>query len=100
MLIPILLQVWSADAVHSAHDHGAHAGHAEMIGSATVLVDLTAVGLHTLTMFAVMGAGAVVVYEKFGVMLLKSTCLKSTWFNLDLLWAGALIAAGVTTLVI
>ena len=95
MLIPVLLQVWSADAARSAHDHGPHAGHAEMTGSATVLADLTAVGLHTLTLFVVMGAIAVVVYEKFGVMILKST-----WFNLDLLWAGALIAAGVTTVVI
>jgi hypothetical protein len=26
--------------------------------------------------------------------------LKRTWFNVDLLWAGALIGAGVITLVI
>jgi hypothetical protein len=46
-------------------------------------------------MFAVMGAVAIVVYEKLGVMILKRT-----WFNVDLLWAGALIGAGVITLVI
>jgi hypothetical protein len=44
-------------------------------------------------MFAVMGAIAVVVYEKLGVMILKRT-----WFNIDLLWAGALVAAGAMTL--
>jgi hypothetical protein len=35
------------------------------------------------------------VYEKLGVMILKRT-----WFNVDLLWAGALVAAGITTLLI
>jgi hypothetical protein len=44
-------------------------------------------------MFVVMGLVAVVVYEKFDVMILKSA-----WFNVDLLWAGALVAAGVVTL--
>ena len=38
---------------------------------------------------------AIVVYEKLGVMILKRT-----WFNLDLLWAGALVGAGLITLVI
>jgi hypothetical protein len=60
-----------------------------------VLSDLAIVGLHTLAMFAVMGVIAVVVYEKLGVMILKRT-----WFNVDLLWAGALVGAGLITLVI
>jgi hypothetical protein len=42
-----------------------------------------------------MGVIAVVVYEKLGVMILKRT-----WFNLDLLWAGALVGAGLITLVV
>jgi hypothetical protein len=54
-----------------------------------------AVGLHTLALFVVMGIIAVVVYEKLGVMILKRT-----WFNLDLLWAGALVGAGLITLVV
>jgi hypothetical protein len=48
-----------------------------------------------LALFAVMGVIAVVVYEKLGVMILKRT-----WFNLDLLWAGALVGAGLITLVV
>jgi hypothetical protein len=60
-----------------------------------MLADLSAVGLHTLAMFIVMGAIALVVYEKLGVMILKRT-----WFNLDLLWAGALVGAGVITLIV
>ncbi len=63
--------------------------------ASVVLADLTAVGLHTLALFAVMGAVAMVVYEKLGVMILKRT-----WFNLDLLWAGALVGAGLITLVL
>jgi hypothetical protein len=37
----------------------------------------------------------VVVYEKLGLMILKRT-----WFNIDLLWAGALVGAGVITLIV
>jgi hypothetical protein len=92
MLVPVLLRLSSAEPTQGTHEHGAHAAYA---GWATVLADLTAVGLHTLAMFAVMGAVAVVVYEKLGVMILKRT-----WFNVDLLWAGALVAAGVITLFI
>jgi hypothetical protein len=93
MLVPVLLRL--SEPMQAAHDHGDHAAHAGMVGWATVLADLTAVGLHTLAMFAVMGAVAVVVYEKLGVMILKRT-----WFNVDLLWAGALVIAGVVTLVV
>ncbi len=93
MLVPVLLRL--SEPMQAAHDHGDHAAHAGMAGWATVLADLTAVGLHTLAMFAVMGVIAVVVYEKLGVMILKRT-----WFNVDLLWAGALVAAGVITLFI
>jgi hypothetical protein len=66
-----------------------------MTGSATVLSDFAVVGLHTLAMFAVMGAVALIVYEKLGVMILKRA-----WLNVDLLWAGALVGAGLITLVI
>jgi hypothetical protein len=90
MLIPVLLGLSSDRPMQ-----GAHAGHGGMTGSATVLTDLAAVGLHTLTLFMVMGAIAVVVYEKLGVMILKRA-----WFNLDLLWAGTLVAAGLITPVV
>jgi hypothetical protein len=95
MLIPVLLGLSSAMPMQGAHAHDAHAGHTTMATSATVLADLAVVGVHTLAMFAVMGAIAVVVYEKLGVMMLKRA-----WFNLDLLWAGTLVAAGLITLVV
>jgi hypothetical protein len=88
MLVPVLLRL--SEPMQGAHGHGDHVAN---VGVGTVLADLAAVGLHTLAMFAVMGTIAVVVYEKLGVMILKRT-----WFNIDLLWAGALMAAGVITL--
>lgn len=93
MLVPILLRL--SEPTRGTPDAGEHAAHAAQTSSATVLADLTVVGLHTLAMFVVMGAIAVVVYEKLGLMILKRT-----WFNVDLLWAGALVAAGVVTLFI
>jgi hypothetical protein len=93
MLVPILLTL--SEPTQETADPGEHAAHVAQTGSATVLVDLTAVGLHTLAMFAVMGAAAVIVYEKLGLMILKRT-----WFNVDLLWAVTLVVAGVVTLFI
>jgi hypothetical protein len=93
MLVPLLLKLSPAEPMQVAHDHGDHAAHAAGPAGPAMLADLTAVGLHTLAMFVVMGTIAVVVYEKFDVMILKSA-----WFNVDLLWAGALVAAGVVTL--
>jgi hypothetical protein len=55
--------------------------------------ELLAVLLHTAAMFAVMALVALVVYEKLGLRLLRRT-----WFNLDFLWNGALLLAGVLTL--
>ena len=95
MLIPVLLGLSSTEQIQGAHAHAAHTDHATMTSSSTVLADLAAVGLHTMALFAVMGVIAVVVYEKLGVMILKRT-----WFNLDLLWACALVGAGLITLVV
>jgi hypothetical protein len=99
MLVPVLLKLSGTmhqmeHRAHVAHEHWGHGVHL-FLANPTVLADLTAVGLHTLAMFAVMAAVAVLVYEKLGVMILKRT-----WFNLDLLWAGTLVVAGVITLVV
>ena len=93
MLVPVLLGL--SEATQVPHDQADHAAHTGITNSTIVLADLAAVGLHTLAMFAVMGAIAIVVYEKLGVMILKRT-----WFNLDLLWAGALMGAGVITVLV
>jgi hypothetical protein len=43
-------------------------------------------------MLLVMGLVAALVYEKLGVGLLRRA-----WLNLDLVWAAALLSAGVLT---
>jgi hypothetical protein len=49
--------------------------------------------VHTLAMLVVMGAIALVVYEKLGLAILRRA-----WINLDLIWAVAIVAAGLFTL--
>ena len=76
-------------------DLGAHAGHAEALGAAgsTPLLALAATGIHTLGYLLVMGVIAVVVYEKVGLAILRKA-----WFNLDVVWAAALVVTGLVTL--
>jgi hypothetical protein len=80
-------------------DHGSHAEHLRMVtsgsGGRKPLVTVMAVAVHTLAMFLVMAVVALLVYEKIGLAILRTA-----WFNLDLLWAGALIGAGILTLIL
>ena len=94
MLVPVLLDLPIADA-HAAVD--AHADHALMMTTPGVLTgaELAAVGVHTAAMYLVMSAIALLVFEKVGVAILRRA-----WFNLDRVWAGALIAAGMGTLLV
>jgi hypothetical protein len=85
MLFPVLLALPSAAQAHAGHGTGhVHAS----LGN-----DAVAVLVHTLAMLIVMGAVAVVVYEKLGLAILRRA-----WVNLDLIWAVAIVAAGLFTL--
>ena len=86
MLAPFLLRTPMAEG--SGHMHHTPAS---MTDSAVDLI--SAVGVHTLSFFLIMGVVAVVVYEVFGLALLRKA-----WFNLDLLWAIALMIAGIATM--
>jgi hypothetical protein len=55
---------------------------------------LAGVGLHTLAMLATTGLIAALVYRWLGLALLRSA-----WFNVDLVWVGALAATGALLLV-
>lgn len=99
MLVPVLLELSGAmqeaeHRAHEAHEHRGHSVHLFLTDPAT-LADFAAVGLHTLAMFATMAAVALVVYDRLSLMILKRT-----WFNVDLLWAGALVVAGGIALVV
>ncbi|MBQ1011465.1 hypothetical protein KBX53_10990 [Micromonospora sp. M51] len=83
MLVPVLV----AEPVP-----GGHSGHlaAAPVGA---LSGLAAAGVHTVAMLGVALAVAVLVYQVFGVGVLRRA-----WFNVDRLWAGVLVAAGLVTL--
>jgi len=85
MLVPILLGLPSASEVFALPGLS--------FSTAMVVQDTGAVLIHTLAMLLVMGIVAVVVYEWVGVGVLRRA-----WLNADLLWAIALVAAGVVTL--
>ncbi len=85
MLVPFVLRMPPAEA--SAHTHHATASMTDN----TVML-LSAVGVHTLSFFLVMGIVAVIVYEVVGLALLRKA-----WFNMDLLWSIALMIAGIVT---
>ena len=99
MLVPVLLKLSGTmqemeHQAQEAHEHWGHSVHL-FLTNPQALADIAAVAVHTIAMFAVMATVALVVYDRLGLMILKRT-----WFNLDLLWAGALVAAGVITLVL
>jgi hypothetical protein len=63
------------------------------LDSSTLLENAAAVSVHTGAMLLAMAAVAVVVYDKLGVGILRRA-----WLNVDLLWAVAILAAGLITL--
>ena len=76
MLLPVLTRMPAS-----------HHGHALSGG-------MLVAGVHTLAMFLTATVVALVVYEFLGVAVLRRA-----WFNLDRMWAFALVGAGVITLV-
>jgi hypothetical protein len=58
-------------------------------------VAMAAVGVHTLAMAVTTAAVALAVYEWVGLAVLRRA-----WFNVDRLWAAALMAAGLLLLVL
>ncbi len=92
MLFPVLLSFPAAAEEASTGHHG-HAAHGMGLAAASLGRDAGAVLVHTLAMLVVMGAIALVVYEKLGLAILRRA-----WINLDLIWAVAIVAAGLFTL--
>jgi hypothetical protein len=86
MVLPFLMP---APAAVVAADHH-HAWHA---APASASVAAMAVGLHTLAYFSAMLLVAWIVYRRLGLGLLRTA-----WFNVDVLWAGALVVTGVVVL--
>ena len=89
MVVPVLL---GSNAVEA---QGQVAGHNHMAPAASPLAAMLATGVHTTAYLAVTGLFAWVVYRKLGLALLRKT-----WFNFDVIWAAALVATGLVTLLI
>lgn len=91
MLFPILVGMHPAGApLQHMHHHMVGLTHGTSMAQAIAVVLV-----HTGALVAVMGTVALLVYEKLGLAILRSA-----WINLDTIWAGALLAAGVISFAI
>ena len=81
----------SSMAMAGGHNHLAMA-HPDVAMGADLGIVL-GILMHTLAMLAVMALVAWFVYKRFGLRILRSH-----WINFDLIWAAALIIAGVVAL--
>ena len=88
MVLPVVL----AGSVAGPHAHHMAAAQGASSHAAT---GVWATLVHTLGYFAVTAAAALLVYQKFGLAMLRRS-----WFNLDLIWAIALIVTGFVALVV
>jgi len=89
MLVPFVM-TRSSDVLAAGHAHAQHAGAAPT----SLLAATLAMTTHTMAYLVVMTLVAWVVYQKLGLALLRTA-----WFNLDWLWAGALVVTGLVVLV-
>ena len=88
MVLPFVMAM-PADAVAAAHGHAGHA-----FGNTTFpLAGVLALAIHTGAYLATTALAAHIVYRKLGLMVLRTA-----WFNLDAIWAGALLVTGLVVL--
>lgn len=90
MVVPVLLGSSTVEAQRQMAGHNHH-----MPPTASPLAGMLATGVHTLAYLAVTALIAWVVYRKLGLALLRKA-----WLNFDLVWAVALVATGIVTLLI
>jgi hypothetical protein len=83
MVLPVVL----------AGPHARH--HAMAMPQGSAASGIWATLIHTLGYFTVTAAVALLVYRKFGLAMLRRN-----WFNLDLIWAIALIVTGLVALLV
>ena len=85
MMLPLVLgRLPSAEHVHHLS--------AGMLGGGIEWSGVTAAVIHTAGYLLVTGTIAAIVYEKLGLRFLRTA-----WVNLDLLWAVALVATGLAS---
>lgn len=109
MVVPLLVGGTAmGHGAGAAGGHGMHLMHMHLVQMSALPVlpvlpllpvsdrwnaALWATAIHTAAYLAVTGVIAVVVYQKLGLRMLRTL-----WFNLDLIWGGALVVTGALTL--
>ena len=83
MLVPLFLGMTMTAAPHAHHG----------MGVSSVPAAFLATGAHAAGYLLVTAVIAALVFERFGVALLRRA-----WFNLDRIWAVALVATGSISL--
>jgi hypothetical protein len=89
MVLPVVLA--APPGGPHAHHMAAMSQSAASQGAAAIWATL----IHTLGYFTVTAAAALLVYQKFGLAMLRRS-----WFNLDLIWAIALVVTGLVALLV
>ena len=88
MVVPLFLGMVMPAAAHEGH-------HGMALQGSTPATALLATALHAIGYLAITAVVALLVFEKFGVAILRKA-----WFNLDLVWAIALIGTGVVSVLL
>jgi hypothetical protein len=90
MVAPVLIGAGAATEASASSDHAIAAAQSQGL---SIPGSALAITLHVGAMLAVMSVIALLVYDHVGVAVLKKA-----WINLDAVWAGAFVLAGVLTL--
>ena len=88
MVVPVFVGM-------SMANEGEHMHHGAGAAATNASVALLATGLHAVSYLAVTAVVALLVFDKLGVGILRRA-----WFNLDSIWAIALVATGAATLLL
>jgi hypothetical protein len=89
MVLPFVMATPTLSAATNEHAH-----HLPVASPKVAAADAVAVAIHTLAYLVVMALIAWVVYRKLGLSLLRTA-----WFNMDWVWAAALVVTGMVVLV-
>jgi hypothetical protein len=88
MVLPFVMSV-PGPLFAAGHDHLHHAA----AGAGVAVGEVAAVAVHTLAYLTVMSLAAWIVYRRLGLSLLRTA-----WFNVDWMWAAALVVTGAVVL--
>jgi hypothetical protein len=94
MVLPLILHPALTDAMPASGMPPGHEHSMLMASGQGPWTGISATLIHTLGYLIVTALIALLVYQKFGLALLRKG-----WFNLDLIWAAALIVTGCIALV-